>query len=100
MGGEIAVLFMATVFCASALLVLLMSTEPVREPYERDILQHPDGRLSGSGLHPIPDIVLVRYAVRIHGVHHMTVSVIVFISLIAVREILKRKGIFEEDRDK
>jgi len=30
----------------------------------------------------------------------MTVSVIVFISLIAVREILKRKGIFEEDRDK
>jgi hypothetical protein len=30
----------------------------------------------------------------------MTVSVIVFIALIALREVLKRKGIFENGQDK
>lgn len=32
------------------------------------------------------------------GFIYMTVSVIVFISLIALREVLKKKGIFEKDR--
>lgn len=34
------------------------------------------------------------------GFVYLTVSFIVFISLIALREVLKRKGIFENGQDK
>ncbi len=34
------------------------------------------------------------------GFIYMTVSIIAFIALIASREVLKRKGIFEKDQDK